>query len=102
MISHCKERFAEVTSDVTYRGFNFFITIDEVVFTVRHYDDLPGVSTIISPKTAGQLPQASLLVDYLVSALGCRRILFSDESGDTYREVDAGRLDFTTSGSCAA
>jgi hypothetical protein len=101
MISHRKERFAEATADVTHYGFNFFITVGDVIFSVRHYDDLPGVSTIISPKTARQLPQARLLVDYLGSALGRSRTLFYDGSSDTYREVDVRTLDFKLFEACA-
>ena len=96
MISQRKERFAEETADVTYRGFNFVITIGDVDFNVRHYDDLPGVSTVISPKTAGHLPQVRSLVNYLVSTLGSRKVLNYDGSSDTYREVDVRTLDFIT------
>jgi hypothetical protein len=96
MISHHKERFAEVTPDATYRGFNFVITMGDIDFNVRHYDGLPGVSTIINPKTAKHLPQLRSLVNYLVSTLGSRKVLNYDGNSDTYREVDVRTLGFIT------
>jgi hypothetical protein len=97
MISFQKERFSEVLSGVTYHGFNFSVTIGGVAFGIRHYDDLPGVSTIISPKTARVMPQAGPLAVYLTSVLGCPRILFYDETSDAYREVDVRTLNFKSS-----
>jgi hypothetical protein len=94
VISNRKERFAEVAGDVTYRGFNFFVTVEDIAFNVRHYDDLPGVSTIISPAPARQLPQARSVVDYLVSTIGSKRVLFYDGNSDKYREVDLPTLNY--------
>jgi hypothetical protein len=102
LISHRKERFAEVTENATYRGFNFVITLGDVDFQVRHYDDLPGVSTVISPKTARQLPQTRSLAGYLVSVMGCQKMLLYDESTDTYREVDERALEYITAEACIA
>jgi hypothetical protein len=102
LISHRKERFAEVTENATYRGFNFVITLGDVDFHVRHYDDLPGVSTVIHPKTARQLPQIRPLAGYLVSALGSRKVLFYDDASDTYREADVRPLDNALLETCAA
>jgi hypothetical protein len=100
MISQHKERFAEVTEDVTYRGFNFVITLGDVDFQVRHYDDLPGLSTVISPKTAHLLPQTRTLAGYLVSVLGCRKLLLHCERSETYREVNMRTLGFVTTEAC--
>jgi hypothetical protein len=102
LISHHKERFAEVTAAATYRGFSFVITLGDVDFQVRHYDDLPGVSTIISPKTARHLPQTRVLAGYLFSAMGCQKLLLHCERDDTYREVDRWTLVDTTEETCAA
>jgi hypothetical protein len=92
------ERFEEICPDAIYRGFNFLITIGAVDFTIRHYDDLRGVSAVISPRAARELPEARLLVNYLESTLGSRRPVFYDPVTGAYREVDGRTLEFIPTG----
>jgi hypothetical protein len=89
-----EERFHEVTDDVTYHGFNFSIAIDDIEFKVRHYDDLPGVTIVISPTAARQLPQARQLVDCLISDFRRQEVYFKDEQSDRYRRVELNTLEF--------
>ncbi len=102
MINHSIERFTEVAPEMTCHGFNFFMTVDDVVFKVRHYDNLPGVATVIEPKESNQLSQAKSVVHYLTSVLGREMVLFYDGTSDTYREVDLETLEFKTDDKCPA
>jgi hypothetical protein len=89
-----KKQFDDSTGDFTCRGFNFAITVGDMVFQVRNYHDTPGEFTVISPAAAGQSPQARQLVDYLVSVLGGQRIFFYEGRIDVYQEIDLQTLEF--------
>ena len=95
MIYISKEKFDDPAPDFSGRGFNFSITIGDVVFKVRNYSDMPGEFTVVSPKEARQSPQARQLVDYLGSVLGGRRMFFYDGRSETYREVNLQTLNFS-------
>jgi hypothetical protein len=89
-----KTRFDDVLPDVSYHGFNYSVTIDEAIFSVRSYDDTPGQFTVISPASARKSPQAQQLVSYLVSELGCQRVQFYHGLSGTFRAVDLQTLEF--------
>jgi hypothetical protein len=96
MIYITKEPFDAGAPDFTCRGFNFSITIGDMVFKVRNYHDAPGEFTVISPKEGRQSPQARKLVDYLAAVLGGQRMFFYDGRSDKYQEVNLQTLEFKT------
>jgi hypothetical protein len=96
MICISKERFDDATSNFAYRGYNYSIGMDGIVFKVRNYDDMPGWFTVISPTLAIKLPEARHLVDYLRLQFGCREVDFYDAVTNTYRSVDLQTLEFQT------
>ena len=93
-ISHRVERFAEPTPRMTYRGFNYLVTVDGKDFYVRHYDDLAAAAIVVGPKPARQMPQARSLVNYLLLNLEFEQVFFYDADADEYREVDEQTLEF--------
>jgi hypothetical protein len=93
-ISHRVERFAEPTPCMTYRGFNYLVSVDGKDFYVRHYDDLAGAAIVVNPELARQMPQVRSLVNYLLLNLEFEQVFFYDARTDEYREVDVQTLEF--------
>ena len=63
-------------------------------FTVRTYDDEPGVATVISLTNPRTCPESVELVKFIKTGLGCSRIKFFCGATGTFRFVNAGSLEF--------
>ena len=94
MIYFSKKQVGDSADDATCRGFDFAMTVDDVVFQVRSYVDRPGEFTVINPDMVKKSRQVRQLVDYLVSALGGQRMFFFDGRSKIFREVDLQTLKF--------
>ena len=76
VVSPVVNRFYEIVNGSTYTGFSFSITIDQVEFQVRNYDDLPRTTFVTGPKTARIMPQARRLVDFLILNIAAISFIF--------------------------
>ena len=94
VVSPVVNRFYEIANGRTYTGFSFSISIDQVEFQVRNYDDLPRTTFVTGPKMAREMPQARRLLDFLASEHRRHFFYFYDEQGDTYRIVELKTLEF--------
>jgi hypothetical protein len=93
VVSSVVNRFYEINNGSTYAGFCFSITIDDVEFRVRNYDDMPRATFVTSPKTARKMPQALRLVEFLTSEHRRNHFYFYDEQSDIYRIVELNGFD---------
>lgn len=96
-----KERFDDVGQedvdgfvDYAYHGFNYQVMVRNRTFTVRTYDDEPGIATVIHPTDARTCPESAELVEFIKSGLACSRIKFDFGPTGTYCFVDPGSLEF--------
>jgi hypothetical protein len=101
MIYLSAERFDDADSCFAGHGFDYSITIGDILFTIRGNLNSLGEFIVVSPLTARQSPEARQLVNYLVSVIGCQRLYFYDDWNDMYREVDLQTLEFQASENCA-